>query len=81
MIEANSPQESHANDEYGRENKIPILKGPMSSCCSCPSVYTTGVKQKIATCPGHLWIKYECRQLKKNVSQIIITKTHCILSV
>ena len=38
MIEANPPQESHANNDYGREKSAtPIRKRPMSLCCSCHS--------------------------------------------
>ena len=29
----------------------------------------------------HLWVKYEYRQLGMNVSQKILTKIHCIISV
>ena len=29
----------------------------------------------------HLWVKYEYRQLEMNVSQKILTKIHCIISV
>ena len=29
----------------------------------------------------HLWVKYEYRQLEMNVSQKILTKIHCIISI
>ena len=81
MIEANPPQESYANNDYGREKSAtPIRKRPMSLCCSCQCVNTRCLAKNKNTY-WHLGRKCEHPQLKLNVSQLIITKIHLIIPV
>ena len=81
MTEANPPQESHANNDYGRENPLPPLETADVVMLFLSQCVNTRCLAKNNNTYWHLSTEYEHPKLKLNVSQLIITKIHLIIPV